>query len=60
MTKHISTSEAAQKAGMSRERLVRKVQVGEIRGENIAGRWFVDPASLARFVARLAESEAGR
>ena len=48
----ITSSEAAQVAQMNRERLVRRIQAGELVGENIAGRWFVRRDSLDQFIKR--------
>jgi len=41
---------AAQKAGVSREVLVRAVQRRELDGRCIDGRWVVSAASLAEFI----------
>lgn len=37
---------AAHRIGWSRERLLRAVQTGTVRGAQVLGRWVVDPASL--------------
>ena len=47
----ITATQAAQRAAMSRERLLRRVQSGHIDGELIAGRWIIDVDSLDRFLA---------
>jgi excisionase family DNA binding protein len=51
-TDWLTTAEAALKAGMSRERLVRKVEKGEIVGRVFGGRWQVQAASLDGFLAK--------
>jgi excisionase family DNA binding protein len=51
----LTTSEAAQRAGLSRERLMRLIFAGKIRarvGDN--GRWAVDAASLGAYLKRSA------
>jgi len=48
----VTTTEAAQQARMSRERLLRRVQAGEIDGQLVAGRWLIDSASLQRFIGQ--------
>lgn len=42
----------AHRAGVTRERLIRRIQVGDVDGALIGGRWFVDERSLAEFMAR--------
>lgn len=46
----LTTAIACQRAGMNRERLLRRVQAGEIRAEQVAGRWLIDARSLAEFI----------
>jgi hypothetical protein len=46
----LPTSIACQRAGMSRERLIRRVQAGEIEAELVAGRWLISARSLAEFI----------
>jgi excisionase family DNA binding protein len=46
----LTTAEACQRAGMNRERLLRRVQAGEITGEQVAGRWLIDAESLDEYV----------
>ena len=53
MSDQITSTEAAHRAGMSRERLVRRLQVGEIEGQHVAGRWLVDGRSLEGFLGRI-------
>jgi excisionase family DNA binding protein len=48
----ITSSEAAAVARMNRERLVRRIQSGELAGQNIGGRWFVRRDSLDQFIKR--------
>jgi hypothetical protein len=55
--KKIPATEAAQRAGMSRERFIRKIQMGEIEGELTAGRWVVSEDSLVKFISRLESAE---
>ncbi len=52
MERRLSTTEAAQRARMSRERLLRRVQAGEIAGELVIGRWTIFEDSLERFLKR--------
>ncbi len=40
-------AEAACKAGISRERLVRMIQCGRVRGQRIGGRWFTERAPVS-------------
>jgi hypothetical protein len=60
MSGHIPASEAAQQARISRERLLRKVQQGEIAGEIIAGRWMISELSLREFLRRQPRTERRR
>lgn len=48
----LTTATACQLAGMNREKLIRRVQAGEICGEQVAGRWLIDPKSLTDFLDR--------
>jgi hypothetical protein len=49
-TELLPASIASQMASLSRERLLRRVQAGEIGGSFIHGRWMIDRASLARWI----------
>jgi hypothetical protein len=51
----ITATEAAQRARMSRERLMRRVQTGHIRGELVAGRWLIDSRSLDDYLTQQLE-----
>ena len=53
--KLIPAAEAAREAALSREAMVRKIQTQEIQGAVVKGRWFVDSASLSRFMSRQGE-----
>jgi hypothetical protein len=53
----IPASPAAQKAGLSSEQMRRRLMRGEIKGELVAGRWLVDAASLAAWIARQPEPQ---
>jgi hypothetical protein len=50
----LTTAEASLRAGMSRERLVRKAEKGEILGRILGGRWFISEDSLSRFLRETA------
>ena len=57
MERRLTSGEACQRARdagvpLSREQVVRRVQLGEIAGELVAGRWLIAEASLARFLDR--------
>jgi hypothetical protein len=55
----LTLPEAARKAGMSGDRLRRRLLTGEIAGELHAGRWFVDPASLSAYLAEQTAQPSG-
>ena len=46
----LTAPEAAQAACMSRERLMRRVQTGQIKAELRAGRWLIDQRSLLDYL----------
>ena len=46
----ITSTEAAQRGRISRERLIRRVHLGEIEGELVAGRWLIDARSFESFL----------
>jgi hypothetical protein len=48
---------AAMRARMSRERLIRAIQQGELSGRKVGALWMVDGRSLAAFVARRPPTE---
>ena len=48
----LPTSVACQRAGMNRERLLRRVQAGEIDAVQVAGRYLIDADSLTAFLRR--------
>jgi hypothetical protein len=48
----LTAGQAAQLAGITRERLLRRVQVGDVDGQFIGGRWVIDKRSLGEFIAR--------
>jgi hypothetical protein len=56
--KTLEATEAAQLVGLSRERLVRLVQRGEVEGERREGRWRVFVPSLEAWVRRAATGPA--
>ena len=51
-------SEALLRAHMSRERMLRLIWAGEVEGEQLAGRWVVNRASLERYLAARAATPA--
>lgn len=51
----IGAPQAALQAGVSRERLIRLLQRGGLRGAFLAGRWLVDKNDLHEFISREAE-----
>ena len=48
----IPAGEGAVEAQISRERLIRKIQLGEVVGAKVIGIWMVDIDSLREYVAR--------
>jgi excisionase family DNA binding protein len=60
MSGRISATEAAQLARVSRERLLRKVQQGEIEGELVGGRWMISEISLQKFLRGQPKTERRR
>ena len=52
--RYLSTTEATRLAGgkMTREQIIRRLQLGEIRGELIAGRWLVQLSAFTEYLAR--------
>lgn len=48
----LSTREAAQRVGLTREQLLRRVERGEISATFTGGRWHVDPRSVEAYAAR--------
>ena len=48
----IPASRAALMARLSSEQLRRRILRGEIQAEQVAGRWLVEPASLADYLRR--------
>jgi hypothetical protein len=56
LTTKVPLAEAATRLGMNRERIIRRIQDGEIEGGQVAGRWFVERSALPR--ARSGASEA--
>lgn len=58
MLGRLTTTEAARLAGMSPERLIRRLVLQQIDGELVAGRWLVETKSLASYIAR--EQKHGR
>ncbi len=53
----ITLSDAAVRAGLNRERLLRLIQGGSIRGRrNVTGRWEVESASVARYLGARASA----
>ena len=51
MKKHLEAAEAAPRAGISREALVRLIQRKRLRGHRVDGRyWMVDAADLDRLI----------
>lgn len=51
MAPKLSTQEAALFAGISRERLIRAFLTGQLRGELLGGRYFIDRESLLAYIA---------
>ena len=47
-TERVPLATAALRLAMNRERLLRRIQSGEIRGEQVDGRWFVDAREVSR------------
>jgi DNA-binding Lrp family transcriptional regulator len=47
----LSTREAAQRVGLTREQLLRRVERGEIHGRFKDGKWYIDPRSLEEYAA---------
>jgi len=45
--------------GWSPERVIRGITMRVLEGEQIAGRWFVDPDSLEQFIAAREQGAAG-
>lgn len=56
----LTTREAAQQVRLTREQLLRRVERGEIAARYQAGRWWIDPDSLAEYAAREAAQEQAR
>lgn len=52
MAQLLGTREAAQRAGLSREQVLRRIERGEISARHIEGRWLVDSRSLGDYIAR--------
>jgi hypothetical protein len=50
MEQELTLPLAAQQAGMSADRMRRRVLSGEIAGRLVAGRWLIDGQSLAEFI----------
>jgi hypothetical protein len=50
MEQELALPLAAQRAGMSSDRMRRRVLSGEIAGRLVAGRWLIDSNSLAQFL----------
>lgn len=48
----VSAGEAARRVGISRERLIRRVQVGDLEGHLVGGRWVIAEQSLDEFITR--------
>ena len=48
----LTTREAAQRVGLTREQLLRRVERGEISATFTAGRWHVDPRSVEAYAAQ--------
>lgn len=48
----LSTREAAQRVGLTREQLLRRVERGEIAGRFQGGRWLIDPRSVEEYAGR--------
>ena len=45
---HVSAAEASIALAMSRERLVRQIQAGKLRGMSVKGFWFVHKSELPK------------
>jgi hypothetical protein len=58
MDSFIPVSIGAMKAGMSRERLIRSVQLGAVRGAYQNGRWFVAQSEVDRLAGERAGAAA--
>jgi hypothetical protein len=54
MEEELSLPLAAQHAGISSDRMRRKLLTGEILGRQQAGRWLVDGRSLTEYLSRQA------
>jgi len=48
----LTSRQAAQRIGLTREQLLRRVERGEITAHFVAGRWMVDPRSVQEYAAR--------
>jgi hypothetical protein len=48
----LTSRQAAQMVGLTREQLLRRVERGEIIGRYEGGRWLIDPVSLKEFAER--------
>jgi excisionase family DNA binding protein len=55
MITFISTTEAGQRLGLTREQVLRRIGRGDLRAQQVGGRWLVDAHSLAEYLARHAE-----
>lgn len=55
-----SSSIGAHRAGVSREKLVRLIQTGEVAGECIRGRYYADERSLDAFIRRTASKRTAK
>lgn len=54
LTGCLSAAEASLTARISRERLLRRVQEGEIEGQLVGGRYVISERSLAEYISRRA------
>lgn len=48
----ITTTEAGQKLGLTREQVLRRIGRGELRAQYVGGRWLVEQRSVLEYVAR--------
>lgn len=56
MVEHlIPAPTVALETGMSREQVIRRILKGEIAGQSLGGRYFVERQSLEAYLARVAE-----
>lgn len=48
----ITTTQAGQRLGLSREQILRRIGRGDISAQYVGGRWLVDARSVEEYAAR--------